>query len=97
MATRYRNHLILQKANLDPHTGYWSVRAHIQYNEHITFRDVLITGPSGVFTTENEAEKHIIEKAKEWVDARLGPTEPNSRLTIRLSAFWFLASYLLTI
>lgn len=97
MATRYRNHLILEKANLDPQTGYWTVRAHIQYNEHITFRDVLITGPSGVFTTQNEAEKHIIEKAKEWVDARLGPSEPSSRLTIRLSAFWFLTFCFLTI
>ncbi len=97
MATRYRNHLILEKANLDPQTGYWMVRAHIQYNEHITFRDVLITGPNDVFTTQNEAEKHIIEKAKEWVDARLGPSEPSSRLTIRLSAFWLLTFCFLTI
>src|SRR4051812_43271657 len=37
LATRYRNHLILEKANFDPATGYWTVRAHIQFNEHITF------------------------------------------------------------
>ena len=94
MATRYRNHLILDKATLDRQSGYWTVRAHIQYNEHITFRDVLITGPDDVFTTESEAQKHIVKKAKEWVDSRLGETGPSSRLIIRLTALWWLG-YLL--
>jgi hypothetical protein len=32
MALRYRNHLILEKANLDLKSGFWNVRAHVQFN-----------------------------------------------------------------
>jgi hypothetical protein len=71
MAARYRNHLILIKANPDAETGFWNVRAHIQFNERITFRDVLITGPKNSFRTQKQAEKHIVQEAKKWVDNRL--------------------------
>jgi hypothetical protein len=73
---RYRNHLIIEKAILDPHTGFWSIRAHIQYNEHIEFRDVLITGPIERFKTRKSAEKYIFRKAKEWVNSRLEGVKP---------------------
>ena len=68
---RYRNHLIIEKATLDLQTGFWNVRAHIQYNEHIEFRDVLITGPIGRFKTQKSAENYIFVTAKEWVNSRL--------------------------
>ena len=71
MAARYRNHLILVKANFDSDSRFWNVRAHIQYNQHITFRDVLITGPKDTFKTQKRAETHIIQEAKKWVDNRL--------------------------
>ena len=71
MPIRYRNHLIIEKTTLDPQTGFWNVRAHIQYNEHIEFRDVLITGPVAWFKTRKSAESYIFGKAKEWVDNRL--------------------------
>jgi hypothetical protein len=60
----------------DSQTGFWKVRAHIQYNEHIEFRDVLITGPAGGFKTRKSAERYIFEKAKEWVDSRLDGVKP---------------------
>jgi hypothetical protein len=68
---RYRNHLIIEKATVDPQTGFWNVRAHIQYNEHIEFRDVLIRGPIGRFKTQKAAESYIFVSAKEWVNSRL--------------------------
>jgi hypothetical protein len=71
MAARYRNHLILVKADFDSETRFWNVRAHIQFNQHITFRDVLITGPKDTFKTQKRAETHIIQEAKKWVDNRL--------------------------
>ena len=68
---RYRNHLIIEKATLDTQTGFWNVRAHIQYNEQIQFRDVLITGPRERFKTRKSAENYIFVIAKEWVNSRL--------------------------
>jgi hypothetical protein len=71
MAERYRNHLILVKADFDSYSRFWDVRAHIQFNQHITFRDVLITGPKDTFKSQKRAETHIIQEAKKWVDNRL--------------------------
>ena len=71
MAARYRNHLILVKADFDSESRFWNARAHIQFNQHITFRDVLITGPKDTFKTRKRAETHIIQEAKKWVDSRL--------------------------
>jgi hypothetical protein len=71
MAERYRNHLILVKADFDSYSRFWNVRAHIQFNQHITFRDVLITGPKDTFKSQKRAETHIIQEAKKWVDKRL--------------------------
>jgi hypothetical protein len=71
MAERYRNHLILVKADFDSYSRFWNVRAHIQFNQHITFRDVLITGPKDTFKSQKRAETHIIQEAKKWVDYRL--------------------------
>jgi hypothetical protein len=68
---RYRNHLIIEKATFDASTGSWTVRAHIQYNEHIEFCDILISGPAEGFKTRRTAERYIFAKAKEWVNNRL--------------------------
>ena len=71
MAERYRNHLILVKADFDSYSRFWNVRAHIQFNQHVTFRDVLITGPKETFRSQKRAEAHIIQEAKKWIDNRL--------------------------
>ena len=72
---RYRNHLIIEKATFDQQTGFWSIRAHIQYNENIEFRDILIT-PIEQFRTRRAAERYIFTKGKEWVDNRLERVKP---------------------
>ena len=71
MPLRYRNHLIIEKATSNSQTRFWNVRAHIQYNEQIQFRDVLITGPTELFKTRKSAENYIFVSAKEWVNSRL--------------------------
>jgi len=67
---RYLNHLIIEKATFDASTSSWTVRAHIQYNEHIAFCDILISGPAEGFKTQRTAERYIFAKAKEWVNNR---------------------------
>ena len=70
MALRYRNHLILEKATFDFQLGHWVVRAHVQFREKNTFTDVLINSTTHSFPTEKAATKHIVQKAKTWIDAK---------------------------
>ena len=64
MPLRYRNHLIIEKATFDAQTGFWNVRAQIQYNEHIEFRDVLIAGPIGRFQNTKVSGKLYLREGK---------------------------------
>lgn len=82
MAARYRNHLILVKANPDPKSDFWNVRAHIQYNEKWNFRDVLIVGPTNCFRKQKQAEKHMIQEAKKWIDDRLNALSDTETLAV---------------
>jgi hypothetical protein len=77
---RYRNHLIIEKATFDASTGFWTVRAHIQYNEHIEFCDILISGPAEGFKTRKIAEKYIFAKARDWVNNRLENLNADGRV-----------------
>jgi hypothetical protein len=70
MALRYRKHLILSTINQDEVTGAWFGSAHIQYTEQLKFHNIVIQG-HGIFWTKAEAEKHLIQEAKEWIDSRL--------------------------
>jgi hypothetical protein len=54
----------------DEDTGSWIATAHIQFTEKLSFHNVIIRG-SKMFRTKKEAEKHIVEQAKEWIDERL--------------------------
>jgi hypothetical protein len=54
----------------DEDTGSWIATAHIQFTENLSFHNVIIQG-SKMFRTKKEAEKHIVEQAKEWIDERL--------------------------
>ena len=54
----------------DEDTGSWIATAHIQFTEKLSFHNVIIRG-SKMFRTKKEAEKQIVEQAKEWIDERL--------------------------
>jgi hypothetical protein len=70
MAVRYKKHLILPTIDQDEGSGSWTATAHIQFTEKLSFHNIIIRA-SNVFPTEKEAEKHIVEQAKEWVEERL--------------------------
>lgn len=70
MALRYRKHLILPTISQDEATGAWTATAHIQFTEKLAFTNFILRG-STMYRTKSEAEKHIIEQAKEWIDQRL--------------------------
>ena len=70
MSIRYRKHLILPTINQDEAMGVWFGSAHIQYTEKLKFHNIVIQG-HGIFWTRAEAEKHLIQEAKEWIDSRL--------------------------
>jgi hypothetical protein len=76
MAVRYKKHLILPTIDRDEDTGSWTATAHVQFTEKLSFHNVVIRG-SNMFPTEKEAEKHIVEQAKQWIDERLRSKSSN--------------------
>jgi hypothetical protein len=70
MALRYRNHLILAKVTFDFQLGHWVVRAHVQFSENGTSNDVLIRSATHSFPNEKAARKHILQKAKHWINGK---------------------------
>ena len=46
------------------------VRAHVQFREKGTFNDVLIPSATHSFPNEKAARKHIVQKAKHWINAK---------------------------
>jgi hypothetical protein len=95
MTERHRNHLIFVKANRDPTTHLWTATAHVQFNEDLrTFRDVWLPKPTACFETNAAAEKHMLKQAKEWIDDRIGQTEPPTLLKLALQSVrrWLLSA-----
>jgi hypothetical protein len=70
MSVRYRKHLILPTISQDEATDAWTATAHIQFTEKLAFNNFIIQG-STMFRTKRQAEKHIVQQAKEWIDERL--------------------------
>jgi hypothetical protein len=70
MSVRYRKHLILPTISQDEVSGDWTAIAHIQFTEKLAFNNFILRS-SLTFPTESEAEKRIVEQAKEWIDERL--------------------------
>jgi hypothetical protein len=70
MSVQYRKHLILPTISQDEATGAWTATAHIQFTERLAFNNFILRG-STTFRTKREAEKYIIQHAKEWIDGRL--------------------------
>jgi hypothetical protein len=95
MTERHRNHLIFVKTNQDPETHLWTASAHVQFNEDLrTFRDVWLPRPTARFETEAGAEKHMVNRAKEWIDDRIGIRERQTPLKVALQSLrrWLLAA-----
>lgn len=76
MGVRYRKHLILPTIDQDEDTGSWIATAHIQFTEKLAFNNFILR-VSTLFPTKKEAEKHIVEQAKLWIDERLRSKSPN--------------------
>jgi hypothetical protein len=70
MSLHYRKHLILPTINQDEATGAWLGSAHIQYTEKLKFHNISIQG-RGISWTKAEAEKQLIQQAKECIGSRL--------------------------
>ena len=70
MTSQYRKHLILPATYRDQTLGDWTASVHIEFTEKLTVHTVVLR-PADVFQTESQAEKYIIQRAKEWVDKRL--------------------------
>ena len=70
MGVRYRKHLILPTIDQDDDTGSWTATAHIQFTDKLAFNNFILR-VSTLFPTKKEAEKHIVEQAKLWIDERL--------------------------
>jgi hypothetical protein len=75
MGVRYRKHLILPTIDRDEGTGSWMATAHIQFTEKLAFNNFILR-VSTLFPTKEEAEKHILEQAKLWIDVRLRSKSP---------------------
>jgi hypothetical protein len=65
MGVRYRKHLILSTIDRDEGSGSWTATAHIQFTEKLIFHNIIVR-TSNMFPTKKEAEKHIVEQAKDW-------------------------------
>lgn len=74
MATRYRKHLILVRVAQDTDTAMWTAKAHIEFTLKRDFQDIVI-GPTAPFRSQKQAEKQIIQQAKDWIDNRVGKPE----------------------
>ena len=75
MGVRYRKNLILPTIDQDEYTGNWKATAHIQFTDKLAFNNFVLR-VSTLVPTEKEAEKHIVEQAKLWIDARLRSKSP---------------------
>jgi hypothetical protein len=75
MGVRYRKHLILPTIDQDEDTGNWKATAHIQFTEKLAFNNFILRVTISL-PTKNEAEKHIVEQAKLWIDQRLRSKSP---------------------
>ena len=71
MSVRYRKHLILPILQQDEATGAWIASARIEFTEKLTFHNVSISR-SSMFRTRRQAERFILQEAKEWINKRLG-------------------------
>jgi hypothetical protein len=70
MSVRYRKHLILLTISQDEATGCWTAIGHIQFTEKLAFTNFTLQRSTS-FHTKGEAEKHIVQQAKVWIDERL--------------------------
>ena len=70
MQERYRNHLILAATYQRRSKSDWGASAHIEFTENFAVQNFVLK-PAMFFKTEKQAERFIIDRAKEWIDNRL--------------------------
>jgi hypothetical protein len=75
MGIAYRKHLILPTIDRDEETDSWKATAHVQFTEKLAFNNFILR-VSTLFATKREAEQHILEEAKLWIEERLRSKSP---------------------
>jgi hypothetical protein len=76
---RYRNYLISVKCIQQPNTELWTVSANIESRKKSgPFRHIQLSTPSAQFKTQRQAEREMIQEAKELID-RLKQIKPRGR------------------
>lgn len=66
----YRSHFVIAGTYRDDAVGDWTASAHIEFTETLTVHTMVIKPPH-TFQTKKQAERFIIQHAKEWVDKRV--------------------------
>jgi hypothetical protein len=51
-------------------TQFWNARGRIEYYEGMTFCSVNLTGSVNRFSSEEDAKRDFVAKAKSWADRR---------------------------
>ena len=75
MGIAYRKHLILPTIDRDEETDSWKATAHVQFTEKLAFNNFILRVDT-LFPTKKEAEKHMLEQAKLWIEERLRSKSP---------------------
>ena len=75
MGVAYRKHLILLTIDRDEDTGSWKATAHVQFTDKLAFNNFILRA-STLFPRKKEAEIHIVQEAKLWIDERLRSKSP---------------------
>jgi hypothetical protein len=65
---KYLTHLIKFHASKTPGNKYWIGKAEVQYNDGKAFRFFEVHGPSEKFISRSEAQRYIIQTAKNLID-----------------------------
>jgi hypothetical protein len=71
----HRGYLIYWSVEKPSGTAFWNARGRIEFIESRTFCKAALNLTSSVnkFTSENDAEKDFLTKAKNWIDRRSRP------------------------
>ncbi len=67
---QYRDQLIRVIATQTPGTQYWVAKADVRYTDGKTLQFIPVEGPRDQFTSREDAESNIIERAKKLIDTR---------------------------
>jgi hypothetical protein len=72
--TEHRGHSILWSIEQPSGTNFCNARGHVEFYQGETFCTVNLTGAVNKFTSEEDAERDLLTKAKSWIDRRTHST-----------------------